>query len=76
MLKKIRTTELPISHGSWKIEGDIRGTESENTVCLGDLGLGLQVPEDGVLAKLSVSLWCLGDDRKRRERTSESSWLT
>jgi hypothetical protein len=55
MLKKIRTTELPISRCRQNRKGDIRGTESEDTVCLGDLGLGLQVPEDGVLAELVVS---------------------
>lgn len=56
MLKKIRTTELHISRCHAVQEGNIRSTESENTVCLGDLGLGLQIPEDGVLAELSVSL--------------------
>ena len=55
MLKKITTTELHISRCHAVQERHIRSTESENTVCLGDLGLGLQVPEDGVLAELSVS---------------------
>ena len=55
MLKKIRTTELHISRCRQNRKGDIRGTKSENTVCLGDLGLGLQVPEDRVLAELVVS---------------------
>ena len=56
MLKKINTTELGISICvELARHRDLRSTESENTVCLGDLGLGLQVPEDGVLAELSVS---------------------
>jgi len=61
MLKKIRTTELRVSRCDAVQEGDIRSTKSEDTVCLGDLGLGLQISEDGVLAELSVSL-VLGDD--------------
>jgi len=44
-------------------KGDVRGTESEDTVCLGDLGLGLQVPEDGVLVELTVSYVLYGYSR-------------
>lgn len=31
-----------------------RGTEGEDTVCLGDLGLGLDIPKDRVLVELSI----------------------
>ena len=65
MLKKIRTTELRVSRCHAVQEGDIRSTESENTVCLGDLGLGLQVPEDGVLAELSVSFVFANDGESK-----------
>jgi len=55
MLKKINTTELRVSSLRYYGRFSLRGTESEDTVCLGDLGLGLQVPEDGVFAELIVS---------------------
>jgi hypothetical protein len=57
MLKKIRTTELGISSSlGIHIEGSLRGTEGEDTVGLGDLGSGLDVPEDRVLVELAMSL--------------------
>jgi hypothetical protein len=56
MLKKIRTTELSVSSVVIHRESSLRGTEGKDTVCLGDLGLGLELPENGVLAELSCEL--------------------
>ena len=42
-----------IDHGMWA-GNDIRGGEGEDTVSLGDLGLGLEVSENGVLVELSM----------------------
>jgi hypothetical protein len=36
-------------------DADVRSTEGEDTVGLGNLGLGLEIPEDGVLVELSLS---------------------
>jgi hypothetical protein len=64
-LKKIRKTALrnrvrkpskPSNHHRCNAAVDChsRGTESEDAVDLGDLGLGLNVTEDGVLGELGV----------------------
>lgn len=50
-LKKIRTTALKVRRHQ---NINSRGTKSKNTVGLGDLGLLLNVTEDGVLVQLGI----------------------
>lgn len=62
MLKKIKTTELarqPKYAKKWS--HDLRGGETEDTICLGHLGAGLEVTEDGVFVELDVSALSSGE---------------